>query len=246
MIWRTVPLLVLAAVAWGQPAFDVASVKQGGPVRPDGMLNINLGTANHGAVTLSNTTLSECIQYAYGLTNEEQIAGPDWIRDRSVRFEIVAKAPPETPADQLHQMMQRLLNERFRLEMHREPRKVTHYQLAVAKGGSKMRAAEGDGPSARRDYGRGRLSYTHLTMNRFVVLLSRQLKEPVLDRTGLAGAYNVELNWAPDDAPASGDAIPGPDIFSAVQQQLGLKLEPSKEPLEVLVVDHAEKTPVTN
>jgi uncharacterized protein (TIGR03435 family) len=246
MLQRTIPLLVVAAATWAQPAFDVATVKQGGPVRPDSLLNINLGTANHGTVTLSNTTLSECIQYAYGLTNEEQIAGPEWIRDRSVRFEIVAKAPPDASAQQLRLMLQRLLNERFRLEIHREPRRIAHYQLAVAKGGPKMPAAEGDGPSTRRYYGRGRLSYTHLTMDRFVVLLSRQLKEPVLNVTGLDGAYDVELNWAPDDASATGDTVLGPDVFSAVQQQLGLRLEPSKHPLEVLVIDRAERTPVAN
>src|SRR5215831_18184529 len=119
-------ILVLSFVASAgtsaQPAFDVASVKQGGPVRPDGLLDISLGTAVHGVVTLSNTTLSECIRYAYGLANESQIAGPDWIRDRSIRFEIVAKAPADTPADDLRRMLQTLLKERFRLEMHREPR----------------------------------------------------------------------------------------------------------------------------
>src|SRR5215467_13926598 len=119
MICRMVFWCVLAvASAPAQPAFDVASVKQGGPVRPDGLLDINLGTAVHGVVTLSNTTLSECIRYAYGLANESQIAGPDWIRDRSIRFEIVAKAPADTPVDALRRMLQTLLNERFRLEMH--------------------------------------------------------------------------------------------------------------------------------
>jgi uncharacterized protein (TIGR03435 family) len=118
MIARTMMLSIVFSVAGvpAQPSFDVATVKRGGPVRPDGLLDINLGTASHGTVTLSNTTLSECIRYAYGFTNEEQIAGPDWIRDRSIRFEIVAKAPPETPAAQLRLMLQTLLQERLRLE----------------------------------------------------------------------------------------------------------------------------------
>jgi uncharacterized protein (TIGR03435 family) len=244
MLRRTGWLLVLTATALAQPAFDVASVKQGGPVRPDGLLDINLGTVSHGTLTLSNTTLSECIRYAYGLTSEEQIAGPDWTRDRSIRFEIVAKAPPDTPAGQLRLMLQRLLAERFRLMLHREPRKISHFLLTPAKSGPKMPVSPNDAPSVRRYYGTGRLSYTHLTMDRLVVLLSRQLKQPVLNRTGLDGAYDVELNWSPDDTAAG--AASGPDVFSAVQQQLGLRLETSKEPLEVLVIDHADKTPAAN
>jgi uncharacterized protein (TIGR03435 family) len=247
MLTQTILLsIVLSCVALAQPTFDVASVKQGGPVRPDGLLDINLGTSNHGTVTLSNATLSECIQYAYGLTNEAQIAGPDWIRDRGVRFEIVAKAPPETPNEQLRLMLQTLLKDRFRLEMHRESRKVSHFLLTVAKTGPRMPVSEGAGPGARLLYGRGRLSYTRLSMDRFTVLLSRQLKEPVLNQTGLAGAYDVDLTWTPEDTPPETDRALGPDIFNAVQQQLGLKLEPSKRPLEVLAVDRAEKTPISN
>src|SRR5579883_3252704 len=82
-------MFLLASVALAQPAFDVASVKQGGPVRPDGLLNIDLGHANNGVVTLTNTTLSEMVRYAYGLTNEDQIAGPGWIKDRQYRYELV-------------------------------------------------------------------------------------------------------------------------------------------------------------
>jgi len=247
MFVRTVLLSIsLSVISIAQPAFDVASVKQGGPVRPDGLLDINLGSARHGTVTLSNTTLSECIQYAYGLTNEIQIAGPDWIRDRSFRFEIVAKAPPDTAVEQLRLMLQTLLKERFWLEMHREPRKLAHLELTVAKNGPKMPRPEGDAPSTRRAYGPGRLSWTRLSMDRLVLLLSRLLKQPVFNHTGLTDAYDVDLSWQPDEVPADTDAAPKPDIFTAVQQQLGLKLAVSKEPLDVLVVDRAEKTPVGN
>lgn len=240
------PFLLSVGASLAQPAFDVATVKAGGPVRPDGLLNINLGTAFHGTVTLSNTTLSECIRYAYGLAGEEEIAGPDWIRDRSTRFEIAAKAPPDTSVGQLRLMLQSLLKERFRLEMHREQRKVPHFDLTLSKNGPKMPVSEGDQRSARRYYGKGRLSYTHVSMNQFAVLLSRQLKQPIFDKTGLEGAYDVELNWTPEDAPAESAPAEQPDIFAAVQQQLGLKLESSREPLQVLVVDRAEKTPAAN
>lgn len=245
---RGIWLLALsAAAALAQPAFDVASLKPGGPVRSDGLLEINLGTASHGVLTLTNTTLSECIRYAYGLTNEAQIAGPDWIRDRQFRFEIVAKATPDTSVEQLRLMLQGLLRERFRLEMHREPRKIAHFELTIAKGSSKLIESKPDTPAARVYYGVGRLAYKHLPMDRFVVLLSRQMKQPVFDRTGLTGSYDINLEWTPDDVPAAQtDSTPKPDLFSAIQQQLGLKLEAAKGPLEVLVVDRAEKVPIGN
>ncbi len=106
-------ILLMAGFAAAQPAFDVASVKPSPPPEGD-LININLGGASHGVVTLANTTLSECIRYAYGLANEDQIAGPDWIRDRHIRFDITAKAPPATPPDELLAMMQTLLAQRFR------------------------------------------------------------------------------------------------------------------------------------
>jgi uncharacterized protein (TIGR03435 family) len=241
-------ILLMASVAGAQPAFDVASVKPSPPPEGD-LININLGGVSHGVVTLANTTLSECIRYAYGLANEDQISGPDWIRDRHIRFDITAKAPPETPPDQILAMMQALLAQRFHLVLHREPRRIPHFELTVAKNGPKLPTAPGDGPSARRYYGKGRLSYTHVPMDRFAVLLSRVLGQPVFDKTGLSGAFDVELDWMPEDAappPAETESAPRPDIFAAIQQQLGLRLEASKQPVEVLVIDEAEKVPVAN
>jgi uncharacterized protein (TIGR03435 family) len=121
-----------------------------------------------------------------------------------------------------------------------------HFELTAAKNGPKMPRPEGDAPSTRQTYGAGRLVWTRLSMDRLALLLSRLLKQPVFNQTGLKDAYDVDLTWQPDDVPADSDAALKPDIFTAVQQQLGLKLEVSKEPLEVLVVDRAEKTPAGN
>jgi uncharacterized protein (TIGR03435 family) len=237
-------IFLLAGAAMAQ-TFDVASVKQGGPVRPDGLLEIDLGHTIHGDVTLANTTLSECIQYAYGLTNEEQIAGPDWIRGRAIRFSIEAKAPPDTPIGQIRLMLQALLKERFQLELHHERRKIQHFELTVAKGGPRLTESKPDEPPVRVDYGIGKLAYHHLTMDRFVLLLSRQMKQPVFDKTGLTAAYNIALQWTPDDVTVE-DAVRRPDIFTALREQLGLRLEAAKDPLDVLVVDKAEKVPAAN
>jgi uncharacterized protein (TIGR03435 family) len=238
-------LVLPLAAAMGQ-TFDVASVKPSPDTGGDS-LNINLGTARHGVVTLTNTTLSECIQFAYGLSSEDQISGPDWIRDRRLRVDIVAKAPPDTPRDRLLLMTQALLAERFRLELHREPRPVAHYEISVAKGGPKLPEAKPDEPSGLVSYGRGKLHYTRVPMHSLELLLSRQLKQVVIDKTGLTGFYDFNLEWDPGDAapePSANTALPG--IFKAIQQQLGLTLEARKTPLDVLVVDRAEKIPLGN
>jgi bla regulator protein blaR1 len=251
------PILLLPLGALCQPAFDVASVKPSVDEGPT--LNINLGTARHGVVTLTNTTLSECIRYAYNLVSEDQISGPDWLRDRKLRVDIVAKAAPDTPIGQLLLMTQALLAERFQLVLHREPRPLKHFDLAVAKNGPKLPEARGDGPSFPPLYGRGRLHYSRLSMHTFAVLLSRQLKEVVVDNTNLAGFFDVNLDWTPDDPappPSRGPDAPSrpdvnadtgaPGIFKAVQQQLGLTLEASKNPVEILVVDSARQVPAGN
>ena len=231
------------------PAFDVASVKPSPPSGSD-LLNINLGTASHGVVTLGNTTLSECIRYSYGLTSEAQVSGPDWIRDRGLRVDIMAKTAPDTPIEQIQRMMQTLLAQRFLLQLHREPRPVAHFDLAVGKNGLKLHESPEGAPAAAPNYGRGRIIYSHIPMRTLTVLLSRQLKQPVIDLTGLPGFYDIHLEWSLDDPqealqhPAA-DAPALPDIYKAVQQ-LGLLLEPKKTPIDVLVIDHAEKVPIAN
>src|SRR5580700_10893433 len=123
---RRIPTLTLLSIATAfaqSPTFDVASVKPSPPTVSD-RLEINLGAFNHGVITLTNTTLSECVQYAYGLVSEDQIDGPDWIRDRRLRVDITAKTSPGTPLDQALAMTQALLAERFHMELHREPKSV--------------------------------------------------------------------------------------------------------------------------
>jgi uncharacterized protein (TIGR03435 family) len=224
-------------VVFAQSAFEVASVKPSPPSQGD-LLNINLGNASHGVVTLTNTTLSECIRYAYGLVSEDQISGPDWIHDRALRVDIVAKAPPDTPNDQLLLMTQNLLAERFRLALHREEKPISHLELVVAKAGLKMPETAGDKAVHPPEYRRGRLHYSHITTHTLAVLLSRQLRQLVRDNTALTAFYDVNLDWSPEDQPS--------DLFTAIQQQIGLKLEASKAPIDVLTIDHAEKVPISN
>jgi uncharacterized protein (TIGR03435 family) len=243
----TLALLSLAAARTQTPTFDVASVKPS-PPSDTRYININLGHLEHGVLTLANTTLSECVQYAYGLVSEEQIDGPDWIRDRHLRVDITAKTAPNTPPAQVLLMTQTLLTERFRMELHREPKPVRHLELTVGKKPPKLPESQEGAPLRPGTYNRGRLFYDHQSMHNLVVLLSRQLKQPVLDLTGLTGFYDVHLEWAPDNpVPAeTDDAAPLPDIFQAVEEQLGLHLESKKTPIDIIVIDRADRVPVAN
>jgi uncharacterized protein (TIGR03435 family) len=240
------PLALLPAFAQS-PTFDVASVKPS-PTDKGDSIQINLGSFRHGVVTLTNTTLSECVQYAYGLVGEDQIEGPDWIRDRNLRVDIIAKTSPGTPLDQALLMTQSLLAERFRMQVHREPKPVRHLELTVGKKGPKLPVSPDDTASRPTDLSRGRLFYYHRPMHIFAVLLSRQLRQPVLDLTGLTGIYDFHLEWVPDDPPgaAATDSSPLPDIYRAVEQQLGLHLESKKTPIDIIVVDRADRVPIAN
>jgi uncharacterized protein (TIGR03435 family) len=239
-LWLLLPICVGLSQPTSQPAFEVATVKPSPPSNGD-PIAINLGAESHGTVRMANVTLSECILWAYNLVSAEQVSGPVWVSDRAVRFDIVAKASPATPSDQLHAMMQTLLAERFGLKLRSEPKRLDHLELSVSKTGAKLEKSS-DGPAAFPfEYRRGRLAYSHITIHTLAVLLARQLKQMVLDDTSLPGFYDVKLEWTPDD-----EGVAGVDIFSAVRQQIGLNLEMKKTPVDVLIVERAEKTPSEN
>jgi uncharacterized protein (TIGR03435 family) len=241
-----------ASTSNAQPSasFDVASV-HAVPDAP-GDYRANLGTASHGEVTLSNATLSQCLRYAFGINNDDQISGPDWIKSREFRYDIVAKAPPETPVAQLLLMLQGLLRERFALAVHREQKQQTFLALSIAKKGLKM-SRPGEAALAGRREIAGTITNV-MTMDHLTMLLSRFLRQPVVDMTALHGDFEVKLEWAfesaqpPAATPDAGAASPDsrPSIFVALQEQLGLALESRKGPLEVLVVDRADKVPKEN
>ncbi len=227
------------------PAFEAATVKMGGP-EVNGLININTGRILNGVVTLANATLADCLKFAYSLTTDDQIAGPSWIKEKMVRFEVTAKAAPETPDYQLLLMLRTLLQERFRIIMHTEQREMAHYELVIGKNGPKLKEstvgpAEATG-AARLDGIRS----NRMQMNRLAALLSRMTRMPVLDKTGLTGFYQLDLRYANEVSPSPDENPAGPSVFTAVQEQLGLKLESKKGPVDVLVVDHAEKVPLEN
>ena len=145
------------------PSFDVASLK---PVQlTPGPYRANLGTANHGEVVLANVTLSDSLKFAYGITNDAQIVGPDWTRNREVRFDIVGKAAPDTPRAQLLLMLQTLLADRFKLVLHREQRVLTVLALVTSKNGPKFREAADDSSGSNNRVALGVIISNRITMS---------------------------------------------------------------------------------
>ena len=245
--WIAAALLTVTVAMAEGPVFDVASLKPSPQLPPGQNYNANLGSARLGEVALTNATLVDCIKFAYGLVSDEQLAGPEWTKSKEVRFDILAKAPPATPRDQLLLMLRNLLAERFHLAMHTEQRAFFHYALVIGKNGPKLKEVPPDPLNSHMTYRIGNITHNQISMQTLTLLLSRQLRELVLDRTGLKGAYDLSLKWIPEAKTETADAAEtGPTIFMAVQDQLGLKLEPRKDAVEVLVIDHADRVPVEN
>jgi uncharacterized protein (TIGR03435 family) len=253
---------VTAWAAWGQvptqtqaarPEFDVASLK---PVVLDGAdtYTANLGTYRNGLLTQTNTTLAECTRFAYAITSDELLSGPEWIKSKMVRFDILAKTAPGTPREQALLMLRTLLEDRFKLVLRREPRVLSYYALTAPNGAQQMQPAQDPPAEGRASLHSGSSIHDNrITMLMLASLIARFTRTPVLDQTALPGAFEVKLDWTRDNslptaAPDAGASalVDGPSIFEAVQKQLGLKLEKRKGPVDVLVVDHTEKTPLAN
>jgi uncharacterized protein (TIGR03435 family) len=239
--------LLLAIVAFAATVhaqtFDVASVK---PTRSeDGPSSIR---PTNGLITVENASLRKIILGAYNIPDDRDyvLIGPPWLGTE--HFDIQARFPADTAIPQVRQMMQALLAERFKLELHHETRQLPSYALVVEKSGLKIHSVEIGQP--RTVSGPGRLQATKIPMQKLADLLARIMGQPVTDATGLSGVFDFTLEWSPlasAQSEAGGrDAADGASIFTALQEQLGLKLESRKGPVDVLVVDRIEKIPTKN
>jgi len=232
--------LILASCAASAQEFEVVSIK---PNRSGS--NSSQSHSDAGRLTATNNSLRSLIQMAYGLP-EYQVDGPDWLRTE--RFDMAAKFPEALPKDRekyrmaLQAMLQKMLADSFHLVTHREQRNMAVYGLVVDKKGIKFQEV----PEGHSSSNTNNTHYegTAVSMATFATVLSRRMDLPVLDMTGLKGFYNLKLDWVSEPRPGDGDAPAGALLPEALQDQLGLKLEHRKAPVEVLVVDKAEKVPV--
>jgi len=237
--------MVGAAQNQTRPEFEVASVKPVDLSKLGDAISMNLGTVRREEVTFGNATLNDCIRFAYNVASDAQIAGPDWIKSKEVLYDVVARGTPGAPREQLQAMMQTLLAERFKLTTHREQKVVSYYALVPAKTGPKILPVSAV-PEGFRGTNYGGRIHNILQMPGLAYLLSRfETERPIIDQTGLRGLYEVKLEWALRQQ-QNANAPPGPSLFTALTEQLGLKLEARKGPVEMLVVDQAEKVPAEN
>jgi uncharacterized protein (TIGR03435 family) len=252
-------ILFAATAAFGQsadtppPTFDVASVKASQPGNTGGERrgreNIQVSP---GTVTMRNVNLKSCIRWAYHVT-EYQVTGPAWLD--SERYEIAGKAAGPAAEEQLRIMMQALLQERFKLAVHRQIKELSAYVLVVGKNGLKVQESKTEGESSI-DINQKQLSVSvqRTPVSQLVEMLGNVLRAPVVDQTGLKGRYDVTLNVAKyaADMAAQGKSIEGGPadplalISMILQEEFGLKLEAKKMPLDMVIIDHAEKAPVEN
>ena len=264
-------LLVLAPLAAQKVEFEVATIKTIAPgtrisiVRQDG----GPGTKDPTTFVSENTSIAGLVSTAYEKKYFE-IEAPEWMQND--RFTVTAKVAEGATKDQFREMLRNLLTDRFNLQIHRETKQMPGYVLSVAKGGPKFRESnpapelESDsGGSAKPEKdadgypvfprgsritmaimnGKARFQYAGETLEHFALQLSYQLHGAVIDQTGLSGRYDLAVNWdARQKVPE--DEERGPDLVQAVKESLGLQLREEKVPVDVIVIDHAEHTPVEN
>jgi uncharacterized protein (TIGR03435 family) len=253
-------LLLVASVAVGQPpevhlSFEVASVRVSGAITTKNADEVKRGAGmqvDGAQVDIATMSLADLVRQAYGL-RAFQFSGPAWMSTE--RYDIHAKLPLGATPDQVPAMLQTLLTDRFHLALHRESREHQVYALLVGKNGLQLQLAEpGLSDSTRKsDMSGGTLRLNRkMTMAALCDFLGGFVDRPVVDMTGLTDTYQVALDIPFDELKRAKIAAEGMHtgetasaMFAAVQK-LGLKLEPRKTAVDVLVVDHAEKVPTEN
>jgi uncharacterized protein (TIGR03435 family) len=258
-----------ALMAQTQAAFEVASVKP----NKSGTTQANVGMPPNG-VNFVNLPLRGIIQLAYGINQPSKLAGvPDWAVTE--RYDITARAAGPITQDERRLMLQALLAERLKLVAHLEKREVIVLALMLARNDGKLgknlvesKGCIARGNTAAKDAapagaqtpicgpqtgGAGRLILVGTPVQQFTSILALILGRTVIDKTGLAGSYDIDLTYTPEQPIPAGVNVPGPaadpngpSIYTAVQEQLGVKLESQKDREEVLVIDHVERQPSEN
>jgi uncharacterized protein (TIGR03435 family) len=232
-----VPMSPMAADA--HPSFEVATIKPADRNELKG--NFRIGGHR---IYIENQSVDSLLSVAYAIHQKQIVDSPAWL---DTRYDIVGQADVEGVPNlhQIQEMLQKLLASRFDLTFHREKRELSIYAITVTKGGPKLaKSSNGsNGLPAQSSSGSGGQQirkFTNNSMSDFALGMQAFLDKPVVDETGLTGRYDFVLKWTPDELSTNDPNAP-PGIFTAVQQQLGLKLEPTKGPTDVLVIGHVER-----
>jgi uncharacterized protein (TIGR03435 family) len=243
------PVKLPPMAADANPSFEVATIKPSKPDEPGKLFGIR---GNH--FKTINTTLTDLITFAYGVQQKQIVGQPEWMDKDKWDIEAQPDVPGAPNKLQVATMIQKLLADRFQLKFHDDKKELSAYVLTVAKSGNKMTAGSTDPNQLPALFftALGRLTVQNATMEDFAGLMQTAvLDKPVVDQTALAGKWNFPLKWTPDESQFGGMGIKvpppsdapdaPPPLFTAIQEQIGLKLEAGKAQVKVLVIDKAEK-----
>jgi uncharacterized protein (TIGR03435 family) len=221
-------------------AFDVASVRLSAPNGPRPYIN----DLPSNRFTATNEPLSNLIRIAYGAIGNNRITAPEWLS--YTHYDIAAQIEGDTKLthEQMMPLLRRLLEERFHLVVHHEEKVVPGYELVVAKGGPKLNPTKG-----AKQYGyflSNELRFQNVSIKEIAAMLGGAAGGAGVDKTGITGNYDIDLKFAPENVSEGSADAALPSIFTAVQEQLGLKLVPQKVPIDTLVIDHVDRIPTEN
>ena len=236
MFHRVAALAAFGVIGAAQAAFEVASVKR---TPPASIGYTSISPFGSATFTATNVTLELLISLAFGIDSNRISGKQSWLDTE--HYDVSAKAAGglEISREELKPMLQKSLADRFKLEVHRESKDVSGYALVVAKA---PKLQQSRGGASRPMILKGGLRADNISVKMLAAMLTGPAGRPVVDKTGIEGNFDVKLDYTPEGAADSSL----PSIFTALQEQLGLKLVPQRVLVETLVVDHAEKVPTEN
>jgi uncharacterized protein (TIGR03435 family) len=245
VVVRILAALFLVTACWSQqPEFEPASIKPAAPSQTGSNFNRMAG----GGIRATNVSLKDLVLFAYDIREQQLVSGPAWMD--KITYDVVAKpSENDNPTgvkrsfDEefrgIRLKMRALLAKRFQLVVHNETKEMPIYALVVAKNGAHLEPSKADGLTINNR--KGLTICKKVTMAQFASnSLTYRMGRTVVDKTGLTGEYDFEIKFVEDQAAAAGDTS-GPDFLTAMREQIGLRLEPQKGPVKVLVIDRAEK-----
>jgi uncharacterized protein (TIGR03435 family) len=238
---------VPSMAADADPSFEVATIK---PSQPDEQRSVVVqGTR----LVTADTSLVDLMMFAYSVHSLQIMDGPEWLKTEKFDVVVQPNLPGRPSSAQMRSIIQKLLADRFKLVFHHAQRELPVYRIVIAKGGSKLT------PTTKEEQGNntaaigitpGAMTVVNATLSEFASLMQRYVRmdRPIVDHTGIGGKYDFKLNWTPDFSQFDGNP-PGPprnddnapSLYTAIQEQLGLKLEAGKEPTDALVIDHVDR-----
>jgi uncharacterized protein (TIGR03435 family) len=251
-----IPLLVVQSclaqsvppmAADAKPGFEVATIKPSQPEEQRAVMVVGSRLATKA------TSLVDLMMFAYGVHPSQIAEGPDWMTAEKFDVVVQPNMPGRPNTAQMHSIVQQLLADRFKLAFHHAQRELPVYRIVAAKGGPKLTPTTKEGQAtntAAVGIAAGLMTVRNATLSEFASLMQRyvRLDRPIVDRTGIAGKFDYKLSWTPDSSQFDGNP-PGParsdenapSLYTAIQEQLGLKLEAAREPTDVLIIDRVER-----